>query len=129
MVLAKSYRAHERPSPALPERVSPPRPRHQPAGARTVTVPPRRGALADHSARFRSFRYAARSMHGSEAPHVREPHPTGIFAAVGRFDYRFRRWLPAIGLMVVVGTNVWAATSGGSLIQGGWVIDGSQEQH
>ena len=67
---------------------------------------------------------------GSPAPggHVRELHPTGIFAAVGRFNYRFRRWLPIIGLAVVIGTNVWAATSGGTLIQGGWVIAGSQEQ-
>ena len=60
--------------------------------------------------------------------HVREPHPTGIFAAVGRFDYRFRRILPIIGLALVIGTNVWASASGGTLIQGGWVIDGSQEQ-
>jgi uncharacterized membrane protein YdfJ with MMPL/SSD domain len=68
-------------------------------------------------------------MQGPELQHVREPHPTGIFAAVGRFDYRFRRWLPLIGLAVLIGTNVWAATSGGTLIQGGWVIDGSEEQH
>jgi len=60
--------------------------------------------------------------------HVRELHPTGIFAAVGRFDYRFRRWLPLIGLVVVICSNVWAAASGGTLIQGGWVIDGSEEQ-
>ncbi len=60
--------------------------------------------------------------------HVREPHPTGIFAAVGRFDYRFRRLLPIIGLALVIGTNVWAASAGGTLIQGGWVIDGSEEQ-
>ena len=60
--------------------------------------------------------------------HVRELHPTGIFAAVGRFDYRFRRWLPLIGLVLLIGTNVWAATSGGTLIQGGWVIDGSEER-
>jgi RND superfamily putative drug exporter len=60
--------------------------------------------------------------------HVRELHPTGIFAALGRFDYRFRRILPIVGLAIVIGTNVWAATSGGTLIQGGWVIDGSQEQ-
>ncbi|MGZ6300281.1 MAG: MMPL family transporter, partial [Candidatus Limnocylindria bacterium] len=60
--------------------------------------------------------------------HVRELHPTGIFAAVGRFDYRFRRWLPILGLAIVIGTNIWAATSGGTLIQGGWVIDGSEEQ-
>ena len=60
--------------------------------------------------------------------HVRERHPTGIFAAVGRFDYRFRRWLPIVGLAIVIGTNAWAASSGGTLIQGGWVIDGSEEQ-
>ncbi len=60
--------------------------------------------------------------------HVRELHPTGIFAAVGRFDYRFRRILPLAGLALMIGANVWASTSGGTLIQGGWVIDGSQEQ-
>jgi RND superfamily putative drug exporter len=59
---------------------------------------------------------------------VRELHPTGIFAAVGRFDYRFRRWLPIVGLAILIGSNAWAATSGGTLIQGGWVIDGSEEQ-
>jgi len=66
----------------------------------------------------------------SPAPdgHVRELHPTGIFAAVGRFDYRFRRWLPIVGLAIVIGVNAWAAAGGGTLIQGGWVIDGSEEQ-
>ncbi|MEX0626247.1 MAG: MMPL family transporter, partial [Chloroflexota bacterium] len=59
---------------------------------------------------------------------VRELHPTGIFAAVGRFDYRLRRWLPIVGLAIVIGINIWAATSGGSLIQGGWDIAGSEEQ-
>ncbi|MEP6807223.1 MAG: MMPL family transporter [Chloroflexota bacterium] len=70
------------------------------------------------------------SVSGSPAPdeHVRELHPTGIFAALGRFDFRFRRWLPIIGLIIVIGTNVWAARAGGTLIQGGWVIDGSEEQ-
>jgi uncharacterized membrane protein YdfJ with MMPL/SSD domain len=57
-----------------------------------------------------------------------EPHPTGIFAALGRFDYRFRRWLPLAGLALVIGVNVWAANAGGELIQGGWVIPGSEEQ-
>ncbi len=60
--------------------------------------------------------------------HVREPHPTGMFAAVGRFDYRFRRLLLVLGLAAVIGVNVWASTSGGKLIQGGWVIPGSEEQ-
>jgi uncharacterized membrane protein YdfJ with MMPL/SSD domain len=64
---------------------------------------------------------------GPRAP-LREPHPTGMFAALGRFDYRFRRWLPLIGLALVIGLNVWAAVGGGKLIQGGWVIPGSQEQ-
>ncbi len=59
---------------------------------------------------------------------IREPHPTGIFAAVGRFDYRFRKLLPIIGLAVVIGLNLWANASGGPLIQGGWVIPGSEEQ-
>ncbi|HET7645167.1 MAG TPA: MMPL family transporter [Candidatus Limnocylindria bacterium] len=57
-----------------------------------------------------------------------EPHPTGIFAAVGRFDYRFRRILPVIGLLIVAGLFVWSRMEGGDLIQGGWVIDGSEEQ-
>jgi uncharacterized membrane protein YdfJ with MMPL/SSD domain len=60
--------------------------------------------------------------------HVLEPHPTGMFAALGRFDYRFRRWLPIIGLAIVIGLNAWAAFAGGKLIQGGWVIPGSEEQ-
>jgi RND superfamily putative drug exporter len=60
--------------------------------------------------------------------HVLEPHPTGMFAALGRFDYRFRFVLPIIGLLLVIGLNVWAAVGGGTLIQGGWVIPGSQEQ-
>ena len=60
--------------------------------------------------------------------HVLEPHPTGIFAAIGRFDYRFRRVLPVLGLALVIGLNVWAARGGGKLIQGGWFIPGSQEQ-
>jgi RND superfamily putative drug exporter len=51
-----------------------------------------------------------------------------MFAALGRFDYRFRRWLPIFGLALVIGLNVWAAVGGGKLIQGGWVIPGSEEQ-
>ena len=60
--------------------------------------------------------------------HVPEPHPTGMFAALGRFTYRFRRWLPAVGLALVIGLNVGASQAGGELIQGGWVIEGSEEQ-
>ena len=50
----------------------------------------------------------------------------GIFAALGRFTYRYRRWLPIAGLALVIGLNVWAATSGGDLSQGGWQIEGSE---
>jgi uncharacterized membrane protein YdfJ with MMPL/SSD domain len=57
-----------------------------------------------------------------------EPHPTGAFAALGRFDYRFRRVLPVIGLSLMIGLQVWASQAGGDLIQGGWVIEGSEEQ-
>jgi uncharacterized membrane protein YdfJ with MMPL/SSD domain len=49
----------------------------------------------------------------------------GIFAALGRFTYRHRRWLPIVGLALVIGLNVWAAQAGGTLSQGGWQIDGS----
>ncbi len=59
---------------------------------------------------------------------VLEPHPTGIFAAIGRFDYRFRKFLPIIGLAIVIGLSVWASAADGKLIQGGWVISGSEEQ-
>jgi uncharacterized membrane protein YdfJ with MMPL/SSD domain len=57
-----------------------------------------------------------------------EPHPTGIFAAVGRFDYRFRKVIPVIGFLLAAGLVAWSSVSGGKLIQGGWVIDGSEEQ-
>jgi uncharacterized membrane protein YdfJ with MMPL/SSD domain len=57
-----------------------------------------------------------------------EPHPTGMFAALGRFDYRHRRLLPVLGLAAMIGLQVWASQAGGRLIQGGWVIDGSEEQ-
>jgi uncharacterized membrane protein YdfJ with MMPL/SSD domain len=62
------------------------------------------------------------------APVELEPHPTGAFAALGRFDYRYRRVLPLLGLAVMIGLQVWASQAGGRLIQGGWVIDGSEEQ-
>jgi uncharacterized membrane protein YdfJ with MMPL/SSD domain len=50
----------------------------------------------------------------------------GIFAALGRATYRGRRWLPALGLALVIGLNVWAAAGGGALSQGGWQIPGSE---
>ena len=51
---------------------------------------------------------------------------TGIFAALGRATYRRRRWLPIVGVALVIGLNAWAATAGGVLSQGGWQIDGSE---
>ncbi len=69
----------------------------------------------------------ARTPVASPPPDL-EPHPTGMFAALGRFAYRFRRILPIGGLAVMVGLTVWGILSGGRLIQGGWVIAGSDEQ-
>ena len=67
----------------------------------------------------------------------REPEPrtdpplgshahNGAFAALGRWTYRSRRWLPIVGLATVIGLNVWAFTSGGPLSQGGWQVPGSE---
>ncbi|CAN5496503.1 MMPL family transporter [soil metagenome] len=50
----------------------------------------------------------------------------GIFAALGRGTYRARRWLPVVGLAVVIGLNVWSAGAGGVLSQGGWQVPGSE---
>jgi uncharacterized membrane protein YdfJ with MMPL/SSD domain len=50
----------------------------------------------------------------------------GIFAALGRATYRWRRWLPIAGLAVVIGLNVWAANAAGRLSQGGWQVPGSE---
>ena len=60
-------------------------------------------------------------------PDDRAAH-NGIFAALGRFTYRNRRWLPIAGLALVIGLNVWAATAGGTLSQGGWQIEGSESE-
>jgi RND superfamily putative drug exporter len=89
----------------------PPPPRHQPSMP-VVAGPPSRATGP------------GRTPNG----HILEPHPTGLFAAMGRFDYRFRKILPILGLVLVIGLNVWASQSGGKLIQGGWVISGSEEQ-
>ncbi|MBA2632652.1 MAG: MMPL family transporter [Chloroflexi bacterium] len=62
---------------------------------------------------------------GSRAPDDRIAH-NGIFAALGRATYRHRRWLPVAGLVMVIGLNVWAATAGGRLSQGGWQVPGSE---
>ena len=61
----------------------------------------------------------------AEAPHDRIAH-NGLFAALGRATYRRRRWLPIAGLAVVIGLNIWSATSAGRLSQGGWQIAGSE---
>jgi RND superfamily putative drug exporter len=68
-----------------------------------------------------------------EAPIVVQPAPVddriahnGIFAALGRATYRWRRVLPVIGLAIVIGLNAWAAMGGGRLSQGGWQIAGSE---
>ncbi|HET7685159.1 MAG TPA: MMPL family transporter [Candidatus Limnocylindria bacterium] len=50
----------------------------------------------------------------------------GLFAALGRATYRWRRWLPIAGLAVVIGLNVWASTGAGRLSQGGWQVAGSE---
>ncbi|MGH2446110.1 MAG: MMPL family transporter [Candidatus Limnocylindria bacterium] len=67
------------------------------------------------------------------APHAPPATPTddrvahnGIFAALGRGTYRARRWLPIVGLAVVIGLNLWAANAGGRLSQGGWQVPGSE---
>jgi uncharacterized membrane protein YdfJ with MMPL/SSD domain len=58
--------------------------------------------------------------------HVDHVTRNGLFAALGRFTYRWRRVLPVIGIALVIGLNVWAATSGGRLSQGGWQVPGSE---
>ena len=50
----------------------------------------------------------------------------GIFAALGRATYRWRRWLPFLGLAIVIGLIVWSNVAGGRLSQGGWQIAGSE---
>ncbi|HEX2883026.1 MAG TPA: MMPL family transporter [Candidatus Limnocylindria bacterium] len=57
-----------------------------------------------------------------------DPHPTGVFAAIGRFVYRFRKVIPAVGLAIVIGLVAWSNMAGGRLIQGGWFIEGSEER-
>jgi hypothetical protein len=97
---------------------------------RPIAIAPESAAPAEPEV---SAAHAAPALEPAPPPsrndgHVLEPHPTGVFAAIGRFDYRFRRWLPIVGLALVIGLNAWASTSGGRLIQGGWVIPDSDEQ-
>ncbi len=63
--------------------------------------------------------------HSTSAVDDRIAH-NGIFAALGRATYRWRRWLPLVGLALVIGLNVWAAVGGGRLSQGGWQVAGSE---
>jgi RND superfamily putative drug exporter len=51
-----------------------------------------------------------------------------VFAALGRFDYRFRRWLPLAALALMIAVNAAAASWGGELSQGGWNIPGSETE-
>ena len=51
-----------------------------------------------------------------------------MFAALGRFDYRFRRWLVPAALAIVIAINVAAVSWGGELSQGGWEIPGSESE-
>jgi uncharacterized membrane protein YdfJ with MMPL/SSD domain len=50
----------------------------------------------------------------------------GAFAALGRWAYRSRRWLPIAGIALVVGVNAWAWMGAAELSQGGWQIRGSE---
>ena len=49
-----------------------------------------------------------------------------MFAALGRFDYRFRRVIPLVGVVLVVGVGVLSARFGGTLSGGGWEIPGAE---
>jgi RND superfamily putative drug exporter len=51
-----------------------------------------------------------------------------MFAALGRFAYRFRRAIPIVGVALVIGLSIWASQAGGELSQGGWQIDGSESK-
>ena len=57
---------------------------------------------------------------------VYEPPPTGLFAWLGRFAYRFRRWIPVGALLLLIGLQVAGNVAGGTLIQGGWTIRDSE---
>ncbi len=77
-----------------------------------------------------------RSAGGSDAG-GREPAPAvaaeppadgGLFPALGRIAYR-RRWA-VLGLSTLLAAALlgWSATAGGTLIQGGWQVPGSEAQ-
>ena len=50
----------------------------------------------------------------------------GLFAALGRATYRWRRWLPILGIAIVIGLNAWSAVGGE--LQGDWRNPTGQEQ-
>jgi trehalose monomycolate/heme transporter len=97
------------------------------SGILALATPPGADVAGPTGARPESLPLSTSPAVPPSAP-LLEPQPQGLFAAIGRFDYRFRRVLPVLGLALVIGVNVWAGVSGGQLIQGGWVISGSQEQ-
>ncbi len=88
-------------------------------GARSVVEPP---PGIDVTASEPLDPGAVAGAGGSSDPAVHN----GIFAALGRATYRWRRWLPIVGLATVIGLNVWGAMAGGRLSQGGWQIAGSE---
>ncbi len=92
----------DEPLPEAPNAPAPPTPAPEPASA--APVPP--GPLPP-----------------SESDRIAH---NGLFAALGRFTYRWRRVLPVIGIAIVIGLNGWAAVAGGTLSQGGWQIEGSE---
>jgi len=49
-----------------------------------------------------------------------------VFGALGRFTYRFRRWIPPAAVALLIGINLLASSAGGTLIQGGWQIPDSE---
>ncbi len=49
-----------------------------------------------------------------------------MFGALGRFTYRFRRWILPSAVVLLVGMNVVASSAAGTLIQGGWQIPDSE---
>lgn len=98
------------------------------AAVATAVLLHRRTQAAPEVDTFEPMRASTPEATGPRRPIDLEPHPTGIFAAIGRFDYRFRKVIPVVGALVAIGLFAWGAVAGGDLIQGGWVIGGSEEQ-
>jgi RND superfamily putative drug exporter len=51
-----------------------------------------------------------------------------MFAALGRFDYRHRRIIPVVGLLVMVAGIGLRQVFGGNLTAGGWTIPGAESE-